>query len=253
MRMRASGSWVPPKPSGSWVKLKFPGKSGRSVFNQSFRLLAEGTGQDRTHGKQSGSGTKRGTGVWGSGVSGRFTRRIRLGVLSAGRGFDGVGRSVRWRDGGRAGWGALVSTGFSAKDYGHDQQRPAVPRYVSLKSDHVMSGRPDQVQRCCLGLYRSGLRSRNHRPGSRTGAAYATPGRRGLGRSIPCVRPPHRRRHHEEKKISRRYTIARWQRRSRTALQAGRRRPGQKSTSGWCRVIGNGLTIGSSSSGCEGV
>src|SRR3954447_1989413 len=87
---------------------------------------------------RSGERPRRGT---GTGVFGRkqgvSTRRIRVGSISAGDGLMALGRFCSVAVLALCWLGASVSTGFAAKDNATTSSGLPVPRYVSLKSDHV--------------------------------------------------------------------------------------------------------------------
>ena len=119
-----------------------------------------------------------------------------------------------------------------------------LPRYVSLKSDHVnVRAGPTKDNDVAWVYTRSGLAGRGHR-GIRELAPHPRFRRRGrLGLSFAAVRPPHRGGDHQDQGRA-------WRRCSTAAsrdsllvakLQAGVVAQVKRCSGGWCRVIGSGL------------
>ena len=149
--------------------------------------------------------------------------------------------------------GASVSTGFSAKDAATTTSGLPVPRYVSLKSDHVnVRAGPTKDNDVAWVYTRSGLPVEITAEFENWRRVRDSEGRRRLGLSLAAVRPPHCGRHHEEPRTTSRRSMivriqpARWRRacrpaswpRSSVARQAG------------AASAATASMAGSSSSGC---
>ena len=126
--------------------------------------------------------------------------------------------------------GASVSTGFSAKDSAITTSGLPVPRYVSLKSDHVnVRAGPTKDNDVAWIYTRSGPAGRNHRRIRELAPRARLRRLRGLGLSFPAVGPPHRGRHHEDQGRTCAALRSRRSGQRRGRPSAGRRRhPGQE-------------------------
>ena len=119
-----------------------------------------------------------------------------------------------------------------------------MPRYVSLKSDHVnVRAGPTKDNDVAWIYTRSGLPVEITAEFENWRRVRDSEGVRRLGLSFAAVRPPHRRRHHEEQG---RAGVALRPRPIRTSAVAARLQAGvvaqvKKCANGWCRVIGNGF------------
>ena len=149
--------------------------------------------------------------------------------------------------------GASVSTGFSAKDSGTTTSGLPVPRYVSLKSDHVnVRAGPTKDNDVAWIYTRSGLPVEITAEFENWRRVRDSEGVRRLGLSFAAVGPPHCGRHHEDARTnSRRSTIAPIRpARSRPACRPASSPRSRNAPTAGAASSATALTAGSSSSGC---